>query len=158
MYLRQIVRNKSQNRSLAIVTGCHTTRRMKFTLECRHASITPLFFSLSLVLIPSFLFEIPCHSSPAHFPHQVYPPHYSIMKPMFSAGNATCCTVLSVFGVIFLGTMAFLFSLPAVSLTHTVNDPDNPADVAKACLTATAFYGFMILFCGCQVTIKESLK
>ncbi|KAG0365740.1 hypothetical protein BC939DRAFT_465341 [Gamsiella multidivaricata] len=77
------------------------------------------------------------------------------MKPMFSAGHATCCTILSVFGVIFLGTMSFLFSLPAESLTHTVNDPDNPAEVAKACLTATAFYGFMILFCGCQSWLNK---
>ncbi|GJJ78644.1 ribonuclease kappa [Entomortierella parvispora] len=77
------------------------------------------------------------------------------MKPMFSAGHATCCTILSIFGVIFLGTMAFLFSLPAESLTHTTNDPDNPADVARACLTATAFYGFMILFCGCQSWLNK---
>ncbi|KAF9117363.1 hypothetical protein KI688_011719 [Linnemannia hyalina] len=77
------------------------------------------------------------------------------MKPMFSAGNATCCTILSVFGVIFLGIMSFLFSIPAESLTHTVDDPDNPAEVAKACLTATFFYAFMILFCGCQTWLNK---
>lgn len=73
------------------------------------------------------------------------------MKPMFSQGHATCCTILSVFGVIFLGTMSYLFSIPAISLTHTIEDPDDPADVARACMTATFFYAFMILFCGCQV-------
>jgi len=70
---------------------------------------------------------------------------------MFSQGHATCCTILSVFGVIFLGTMSYLFSIPAISLTHTTEDPDDPAEVAKACMTATFFYAFMILFCGCQV-------
>ncbi|KAG0251886.1 hypothetical protein BG011_007335 [Mortierella polycephala] len=77
------------------------------------------------------------------------------MKPMFSAGHATCCTILSVFGVIFLGTMSFLFSLPAESLTHTVNDPEDPAGVAQACLTATFFYAFMIFFCGCQSWLNK---
>ncbi|KAF9994065.1 hypothetical protein BGZ80_000822 [Entomortierella chlamydospora] len=72
------------------------------------------------------------------------------MKPMFSAENATCCSVLSVFGVIFLGIMGFLFQLPAESLTDTINDPDDPAAVAQACFTATMFYAFMVLFCGCQ--------
>ncbi|KAG0305020.1 hypothetical protein BGZ98_004684 [Dissophora globulifera] len=77
------------------------------------------------------------------------------MKPIFSAGNATCCTILSVFGVIFLSIMGFLFSIPAESLTHTTNDPEDPAAVAKACFTATAFYGFMILFCGCQSWLNK---
>ncbi|KAF9290357.1 hypothetical protein BGZ68_007267 [Mortierella alpina] len=77
------------------------------------------------------------------------------MKPMFSAGHATCCTILSVFGVIFLGTMSFLFSLPAESLTHTTDDPVDPAGVAQACLTATFFYAFMIFFCGFQSWLNK---
>ncbi|KAG0340623.1 hypothetical protein BG000_011582 [Podila horticola] len=77
------------------------------------------------------------------------------MKPMFSQGHATCCTILSVFGVIFLGTMSYLFSIPAISLTHTVDDPEDPADIARACMTATFFYAFMILFCGCQSWLNK---
>ncbi|KAF9586581.1 hypothetical protein BGW38_001826 [Lunasporangiospora selenospora] len=72
------------------------------------------------------------------------------MKPVVSQGNATCCFIFSIFGVIFLGTMAFLFSIPAESLSHTVDDPSDPKAAAQACLTATAFYAFMIFFCGCQ--------
>ncbi|KAG0241094.1 hypothetical protein B0O80DRAFT_451412 [Mortierella sp. GBAus27b] len=77
------------------------------------------------------------------------------MKPIFSAGNATCCSILSVFGVIILGTLSFLFSIPAESLTHTTSDPENPAEVAKVCLYATFFYAFMIFFCGCQSWLNK---
>ncbi|KAI9276332.1 hypothetical protein BC943DRAFT_333003 [Umbelopsis sp. AD052] len=77
------------------------------------------------------------------------------MKTFVSPGNAICCSVVSVAGIIFLTILGVLFDKEVEALTESVNDPDDPHAVAQACFTAAIVYGCFLAFCGCQSLVHK---
>ncbi|KAJ2900772.1 hypothetical protein GGI21_004742 [Coemansia aciculifera] len=73
-----------------------------------------------------------------------------------SPGCAVCCQVLSVFGIIFLLVLGFLFTAEVNELTGSTEDPVNPKDVGHACFMAAAIYGAFFLCCSCQQLVRRN--
>ncbi|CAO3598373.1 unnamed protein product [Absidia cylindrospora] len=77
------------------------------------------------------------------------------MKTFVSPGNAVCCSILSVFGIIFLVSLGFAFDSRVEVLTEFVSDPDDPEATAKACFSAAIVYACFLGFCSCQTLVHR---
>ncbi|CCX09640.1 hypothetical protein FPQ18DRAFT_355568 [Pyronema domesticum] len=82
------------------------------------------------------------------------------MKPMFSAGTAWCCTVLSVFAIIILSTIAMLFRSGHETMMGSINDPEDGQSVASTLMASVFVYAAFLVFCGGQAWLnaKESRR
>ncbi|KAG2214535.1 hypothetical protein INT46_003085 [Mucor plumbeus] len=77
------------------------------------------------------------------------------MKTFVSPGNATCCSMLSFCGIIFLVVLGMAFDAEVEILTEFTSDPDDPKLTAKACFTAAIVYACFLGFCGCQMLVHK---
>ncbi|KAI8099090.1 uncharacterized protein BX664DRAFT_320362 [Halteromyces radiatus] len=77
------------------------------------------------------------------------------MKTFVSPGNATCCSILSIFGIIFLVILGLAFDAKVEVLTEFITDPDDPAATAKACFSAAIVYACFLAFCSCQSLVHR---
>ncbi|CAH6722682.1 hypothetical protein CLIB1444_10S03994 [[Candida] jaroonii] len=75
------------------------------------------------------------------------------MKPVVSTGKAYFCTILSVFGIVILSVIGYLFQVEHESMMGSINDPENGKEVAKTVFGAVLVYLIFFLFCGCQVLV-----
>ncbi|KAJ2721076.1 hypothetical protein GGI07_004219 [Coemansia sp. Benny D115] len=73
-----------------------------------------------------------------------------------SPGCALCCQVLSVFGIIFLVILGFLFTMEVEDLTGSTEDPVNPKEVGHACFLAAGIYTAFFLCCSCQQMVRQN--
>ncbi|GMK56608.1 hypothetical protein CspeluHIS016_0304480 [Cutaneotrichosporon spelunceum] len=77
------------------------------------------------------------------------------IKPVVSPGMASCCTVLSFFGVIILSVFGYFFAHRAYALTSSEEDPKDPDFVAKLCYTSAVVYAVFMVFCGLQLGVHS---
>ncbi|EIE80016.1 hypothetical protein G6F46_006597 [Rhizopus delemar] len=77
------------------------------------------------------------------------------MKTFVGPGAATCCSLLSFCGILFLVLLGTAFKAKVEVLTEFISDPDNPYDTAQACFTAAIVYACFLGFCGCQVLVHK---
>ncbi|EGV60231.1 hypothetical protein PSN45_002016 [Yamadazyma tenuis] len=77
------------------------------------------------------------------------------MKAVVSSGKAYFCTILSVFGVVILSVIAYLFQISHESMVGSTNDPENGPEVAKTVFGAVLVYLAFFLFCGFQVFLIQ---
>ena len=77
------------------------------------------------------------------------------MKPVVSSGKAYFCTILSIFGIVILSVLGYLFSVGHESMVGSINDPENGKEVAKTIFGAVIVYGVFFVFCGCQVLVIQ---
>ncbi|KAI7903600.1 uncharacterized protein BX663DRAFT_507042 [Cokeromyces recurvatus] len=77
------------------------------------------------------------------------------MKTFVGPGSATCCSLLSFCGIIFLVALGLAFDAKVEALTEFTSDPDDPTLTAKACFTAAAVYACFLGFCGCQLLVHK---
>ncbi|KAK2592864.1 hypothetical protein QQS21_009431 [Conoideocrella luteorostrata] len=84
------------------------------------------------------------------------------MKPIVSAMHAWSCTVISVFAIIILSSLAGLYRSGHEELVGGINDP-TPEDgkaVAGTIFTAVIVYAAFLVFCGFQglLHVRENRK
>ncbi|ORZ00683.1 hypothetical protein BCR43DRAFT_485631 [Syncephalastrum racemosum] len=77
------------------------------------------------------------------------------MKTFVGPGAATCCSLLSVFGIIFLVLLGMAFDAKVEVLTEFTDDPDDPHAIASSCFTAAIVYACFLGFCGCQSLVHK---
>ncbi|KAI9495412.1 hypothetical protein BDB00DRAFT_760301 [Zychaea mexicana] len=77
------------------------------------------------------------------------------MKTLVSPGNAACCSILSICGIVFLTLLGMAFDARVEVLTEFVSDPDDPHATASACFTAAIVYACFLAFCGCQSLVHK---
>ncbi|KAG0178982.1 hypothetical protein DFQ29_002747 [Apophysomyces sp. BC1021] len=77
------------------------------------------------------------------------------MKTFVSPGLAVCCSLLSVFGIIFLVVLGYAFDAKVEVLTEFTSDPEDPKATAQACFTAAIVYACFLGFCGCQALVHK---
>lgn len=75
------------------------------------------------------------------------------MKAVVSTGKAYFCTILSIFGVVFLSIIGFLFKTGHESMMGSINDPEDGDAVAKTVFGAVFVYLAFFVFCGLQVLL-----
>ncbi|KAL2154326.1 hypothetical protein VTH82DRAFT_3002 [Thermothelomyces myriococcoides] len=72
------------------------------------------------------------------------------MKPIVSAMQAWSCFVISVFAIIILSVLGFLFRGNHPELVGGEDDPENGPEVAATIFTAVIIYAGFLVFCGFQ--------
>ncbi|KAK4461865.1 hypothetical protein QBC42DRAFT_177437 [Cladorrhinum samala] len=72
------------------------------------------------------------------------------MKPLVSAVQAWSCVVISVFAIVVLTTLGFLFKANHPELVGGEEDPENGPVVAGVVFTAVTIYAGFLVFCGLQ--------
>lgn len=77
------------------------------------------------------------------------------MKPVVSAGKAYFCTVLSVFAIVILSAIGYLFKVGHESMMGSTTDPEDGAAVAKTVFGAVFVYLAFFVFCGAQVLLIQ---
>ncbi|TGZ84426.1 hypothetical protein EX30DRAFT_316365 [Ascodesmis nigricans] len=79
------------------------------------------------------------------------------MKPMFSAGYAWCCIVLSVFAIVILSTIGALFSSGHETMVGSINDPElsEAKNVAHTIFGAVVVYAVFLVFCAGQAWLNS---
>ncbi|KAJ1653123.1 hypothetical protein IWQ61_006690 [Dispira simplex] len=77
------------------------------------------------------------------------------MKPIVGAGCATCCSVLSAVGIVFLVILGAMFSARAPQFTESIKDPDNYDAIANSCYMAAGIYAVFLMFCCCQSFMNQ---
>ena len=75
------------------------------------------------------------------------------MKPVVSSGKAYFCTILSIFGIVILSVIGYLFKVGHESMMGSINDPENGEEVANTVFGAVIVYLVFFVFCGCQVIV-----
>ncbi|GAA5845017.1 hypothetical protein JCM5353_003396 [Sporobolomyces roseus] len=76
-------------------------------------------------------------------------------RPLVGTPLAGCCTVLSIFGAIFLALIGLCFQRNVEVLTGSTKSPHDTAAVAKNCYIAALVYVAFIVFCSCQVGVNR---
>ncbi|BGP15093.1 hypothetical protein JCM10213_002761 [Rhodosporidiobolus nylandii] len=79
-------------------------------------------------------------------------------RPVVGTGLASCCTVLSSFGVLILAGLGAAFDLEVEVLTGSTKSPPDPHAVAKNCYLAAAVYLAFVAFCACQVHTNKRYR
>ncbi|KAI9596374.1 hypothetical protein BDF19DRAFT_438895 [Syncephalis fuscata] len=79
------------------------------------------------------------------------------MRPFVSYGNAACCSILSVIGIVFLLILGHLFDTEAEQYTESKNSPADPHGVAHACYVAAAIYAGFVVCCGGQLLLHKRI-
>jgi len=77
------------------------------------------------------------------------------MKPMFSAGHAWCCTILSLAAIIILSGIAMLFWNGHESMMGSINDPKDGKAVAKTLFSSAVVYAVFFVFCSGQAWLNS---
>jgi len=77
------------------------------------------------------------------------------MKPVFSAGTAWCCIVLSIFAIVILSTIAALFRSGHESMMGSINDPKDGKAVASTITASVLVYAAFLVFCGAQAWLHS---
>lgn len=77
------------------------------------------------------------------------------MKAVVSSGKAYFCTIISIFGIIILSVLGYLFNIGHESMVGSINDPENGKEVAKTIFGAVIVYLVFFVFCGCQVLVIQ---
>ncbi|KAH6650140.1 hypothetical protein F5144DRAFT_597628 [Chaetomium tenue] len=72
------------------------------------------------------------------------------MKPVVSAMQAWSCFVISVFAIVILSVLGFLFRGNHPELVGGEEDPADGPAVAATVFTAVIIYAGFLVFCGCQ--------
>ncbi|PWN23666.1 hypothetical protein BCV69DRAFT_243559, partial [Microstroma glucosiphilum] len=72
-------------------------------------------------------------------------------RPSIPVPAASCCTVLSVFGVLMLAVIGLGFANQWEAFEGSKNDPEDYMGVATACYGAALVYAAFIVFCGSQI-------
>ncbi|KAK0746066.1 hypothetical protein B0T18DRAFT_326676 [Schizothecium vesticola] len=82
------------------------------------------------------------------------------MKPLVGAMQAWSCVVISVFAIIILSTLGFLFKANHHELVGGDEDPEDGAAVAGTVFTAVFIYMGFLVFCGIQglLHVRESRR
>ncbi|KAK5663407.1 hypothetical protein OQA88_3836 [Cercophora sp. LCS_1] len=82
------------------------------------------------------------------------------MKPVVSAMQAWSCVVISIFAIVILSTLGFLFKANHPELVGGDEDPENGAAVATTVFTAVFIYAGFLVFCGLQglLHVRESRR
>ncbi|KAK4230645.1 hypothetical protein QBC38DRAFT_451975 [Podospora fimiseda] len=82
------------------------------------------------------------------------------MKPLVSAVQAWSCVVISVFAIVILTTLGFLFKANHPELVGGEEDPKNGPAVAGTVFTAVIIYVGFLVFCGLQglLHVRESRR
>ncbi|GAA5902938.1 hypothetical protein JCM6882_009166 [Rhodosporidiobolus microsporus] len=79
-------------------------------------------------------------------------------RPVVGTGLASCCTIISSFGVLILFALGWAFDLEVEVLTGSTKSPKDPHAVAKNCYMAAAVYGAFVAFCACQVHVNKRYR
>ncbi|KAK9897033.1 hypothetical protein P389DRAFT_52415 [Cystobasidium minutum MCA 4210] len=66
------------------------------------------------------------------------------------SGLASCCAVLSFFGVIILTALGWGFQAEVEVLTGSTSDPEDSQAVAKLCYSTAIVYAIFFGVCSCQ--------
>ncbi|POW10140.1 hypothetical protein PSHT_08867 [Puccinia striiformis] len=66
-------------------------------------------------------------------------------------GLASCCTTLSVIGVVFLVSLGIGFENNAHVLMGSTDSPENGKKVARVCFASAIVYACFVGFCSCQL-------
>ncbi|KAK4170230.1 hypothetical protein QBC43DRAFT_197184 [Cladorrhinum sp. PSN259] len=82
------------------------------------------------------------------------------MKPLVSAVQAWSCVVISMFAIVILTTLGFLFKANHPELVGGEEDPKNGPAVAGTVFTAVVIYVGFLVFCGLQglLNVRESRR
>ncbi|PIA16099.1 hypothetical protein COEREDRAFT_63211 [Coemansia reversa NRRL 1564] len=75
---------------------------------------------------------------------------------LVSPGCAIFCQVLSVFGIVFLLVLGFLFNAEVEELVGSTEDPVNPKEVGHACFLAAGIYTAFFVCCSCQQFVRKA--
>lgn len=76
------------------------------------------------------------------------------MKPMFSAGTAWCCTVLSAFAIVILGVIGLLFKNEHETMMGSIHDPEDGKAVANTVFASVLVYVAFFVFCAGQAWLN----
>ncbi|KAH9814161.1 hypothetical protein DFH28DRAFT_1127774 [Melampsora americana] len=71
--------------------------------------------------------------------------------PLVGPGLASCCSILSSIGVIFLLAIGLGFQNHAHVLMGSITSPENGTKVARVCFMSAFVYLVILIFCGCQL-------
>ncbi|GAA6014918.1 hypothetical protein JCM10207_002225 [Rhodosporidiobolus poonsookiae] len=77
------------------------------------------------------------------------------MRPLVGRGLASCCTVVSSFGILILMGLGWAFDLEVEVLTGSTKSPKDPHATAKNCYMAAAVYAAFLFFCTCQIGVNK---
>ncbi|KAI5854620.1 hypothetical protein BZA05DRAFT_370638 [Tricharina praecox] len=77
------------------------------------------------------------------------------MKPMFSAGTAWCCTIISVFAILILSVIGLLFRNRHESMMGSINDPTDGKAVAATIFASVVVYAVFLVFCAGQAWLHS---
>ncbi|RPB26828.1 hypothetical protein L211DRAFT_780988, partial [Terfezia boudieri ATCC MYA-4762] len=75
-----------------------------------------------------------------------------------AAGNAWLCTVTSIFAIVILSVIGFLFRTGHESMMGSINDPEDGKAVANMIFSAVVLYIVTLLFCGCQAWVHATQR
>lgn len=75
----------------------------------------------------------------------------------FGPGVASCCTILSVIGVIFLVSIGIAFENNAHVLMGSTESPENGKKVARVCFASAIVYACLVGFCSCQLSANRRI-
>ncbi|KAH9442013.1 hypothetical protein MJO28_014840 [Puccinia striiformis f. sp. tritici] len=70
-------------------------------------------------------------------------------------GLASCCTTLSVIGVVFLVSLGIGFENNAHVLMGSTDSPENGKKVARVCFASAIVYACFVGFCSCQLSANR---
>ncbi|KAN0062406.1 hypothetical protein ACQY0O_005289 [Thecaphora frezii] len=77
------------------------------------------------------------------------------LRPVVSTPLASCCTVVSLFGVVILGIFGYGFAHDWPALMGSTHDPADGQAVATTCYVAALVYAAFVGFCSCQVGVNR---
>jgi len=72
------------------------------------------------------------------------------MKTFVSPFTASCLSIISIAGIIFLSIIGYLFDNGFEGLTESTTDPVDPKAAANVCFTAAGIYGGLFIVMSCQ--------
>lgn len=77
------------------------------------------------------------------------------MKAVVSTGKAYFCTILSLFAIVILSFIGYLFYTGHELMMGSINDPTDGKAVAKTVFNAVFVYLGFFVFCGLQVLLIQ---
>lgn len=76
-------------------------------------------------------------------------------KPVVGTGLASCCTIVSMAGVIVLSVFGWGFSHNWETFMGSTEDPTDGVAVGMTCYGAAFIYLLFIIFCSCQLGVNR---
>lgn len=154
---------------------------MRFVLDCYENLVKVLYFQPNLYLFEDFLADAICclwlTSHPSSKPTVIHEPvttdfnhvraqniyqkfhkfRLMVSGAFFGPGVASCCTILSVIGVIFLVSIGIAFENNAHVLMGSTESPENGKKVARVCFASAIVYACLVGFCSCQLSANRRI-